>query len=93
MESGKGAVRDKTDKIMNQKFKEETGFPFNEFLNRYRIQQAIELLKDGDCKVYNVAAETGFKDYKYFINVFKKYTGTLPGKFKEYHSGIRQDES
>ena len=70
---------------LNQKFKEETGFPFNEFLNRYRIQQAINLLKEGDCKVYNVATETGFKDYKYFINVFKKYTGILPSKFKEYH--------
>lgn len=70
---------------LNQKFKEETGFPFNEFLNRYRIQQAIELLKEGELKVYNVAAETGFKDYKYFINVFKKYTGTSPSKFKEYH--------
>lgn len=70
---------------LNQKFKEETGFPFNEFVNRYRIQQAIALLKEGDCKVYNVATETGFKDYKYFINVFKKYTGISPSKFKEYH--------
>lgn len=72
---------------LNQKFKEETGFPFNEFLNRYRIGQAVELLKEGDCKVYNVAAEVGFKDYKYFINVFKKYTGVVPGKFREYHLG------
>lgn len=73
---------------LNQKFKEETGFPFNDFVNRYRIQQAIELLKEGELKVYNVAAETGFKDYKYFINVFKKYTGTSPSKFREYHSGF-----
>lgn len=70
---------------LNQKFKEETGFPFNDFLNRYRIQQAIRILREGDCKVYNVATETGFKDYKYFINVFKKYTGISPSKFKEYH--------
>lgn len=70
---------------LNQKFKEETGFPFNEFLNRYRIQQAINLLKEGDCKVYNIATETGFKDYKYFINVFKKYTGISPSRFKEYY--------
>lgn len=77
---------------LNQKFKEETGFPFNDFLNRYRIQQAIYLLKQGDLKVYNIAAETGFKDYKYFINVFKKYTGTSPSKFREYHYGLQDED-
>lgn len=67
---------------LNQLFKDEMGYPFNEFLNRFRIQQAISLLKEGNCKIYNVAAETGFKDYKYFVNVFKKYTGISPSKFK-----------
>ncbi len=78
---------------LNQKFKEETGFTFNEFLNRYRIQKAIQLLKEGECKVYNVATETGFKEYKYFVNVFKKYTGTLPSKFREYYYGQKEGES
>lgn len=76
---------------LNQKFKEETGFTFNDFLNRYRIQRSIQLLKEDDYKIYNIATETGFKDYKYFINVFKKYTGILPSKFREYHYGKSED--
>lgn len=70
---------------LNQLFKKETGFPFNDFLNRYRIQMAIQKLKEDDCKIYNVAVECGFKEYKYFINVFKKYTGILPSAFVAYY--------
>lgn len=72
---------------LNQKFKEETGYTFNDFVNRYRIQQAIELLKTGNCKVYHVAGKTGFKEYKYFLHVFRKYTGVSPSQFIKYFSG------
>ena len=66
---------------LNAKFKEETSYTFNDFLNRYRIIQALELLKADDMKIYEIAEEVGFKDYKYFIEVFKKYTGYSPTKF------------
>lgn len=66
---------------LNAKFKEETSYTFNDFLNRYRILQSIALLKQGDLKIYEVAEKVGFKDYKYFIEVFKKYIGYPPGKF------------
>ncbi|MGL5433903.1 MAG: response regulator transcription factor [Lachnospiraceae bacterium] len=69
---------------LSQKFKEETGYTFKDFLIRYRIQKAIELLKEGNHKIYNIATETGFSEYKYFIHVFRKYTGVSPGKFSEY---------
>lgn len=66
---------------LNAKFKEETSYTFNDFLNRYRIIQSIELLKIGDMKEYEIAEAVGFKDYKYFIQVFKKYIGYSPSKF------------
>jgi two-component system, response regulator YesN len=66
---------------LNMKFKEETSYTFNDFLNRYRILRSVELLKQGDMKVYEVAESVGFQDYKYFISVFKKYTGCAPIKF------------
>lgn len=72
---------------LSQKFKAETGYTFNEFLNRYRIQKAIEMLKEGNNKIYNIASKTGFSEYKYFVHVFRKYTGVTPGKFVEYFSG------
>lgn len=66
---------------LNAKFKKETNYTFNDFLNRYRVLQAVELLKQDNMKVYEIAEAVGFQDYKYFIQVFKKYIGESPSKF------------
>ena len=74
---------------LNVKFKKETNYTFNDFLNRYRVLQAVELLKQDNLKVYEIAENVGFQDYKYFILVFKKYIGCSPGKFREaMESGV-----
>lgn len=66
---------------LNSKFKEETSYTFNDFLNRYRILQSVVLLKRGKLMVYEIAEMVGFQDYKYFFQVFKKYIGCSPTKF------------
>lgn len=66
---------------LNSKFKEETNYTFNDFLNRYRILKAVELLKEGDLMVYEIANSVGFGNYKYFSQVFKKYVGSSPTDF------------
>lgn len=40
-------------------------------------------MKETDYKVYEIADMVGFSDYKYFIQVFKKYVGMSPKKFFE----------
>jgi len=76
---------------LSQKFKEETGYTFKDFLNRYRIQKAIEMLKEGGHKIYNIAIDSGFSEYKYFIHVFRKYTGVTPKIFREYFLNERDN--
>jgi len=66
---------------LNVKFKNETGYTFNDYLNRYRIQKAVDLLRENQYKVYEIAEMVGFSDYKYFIKVFKKYIGCSPARF------------
>jgi two-component system response regulator YesN len=66
---------------LNSKFKEETSYTFNDFLNRYRILKSIEFLKEGDLMIYEIAELVGFQDYKYFSQVFKKYVGSSPTDF------------
>lgn len=66
---------------LNVKFKNATGYTFNDYLNRYRIQKAVDLLRKNQYKVYEIAEMVGFYDYKYFIKVFKKYTGSSPARF------------
>ncbi len=64
--------------LLNRKFKEEVGTTFNEYLNRYRIQKAIEHIKNNDLPIYKIAEVCGFSDYKYFNQVFHKYLGCSP---------------
>ena len=59
------------------------GYTFLDFLNRYRISQAVKLLKKQEYRIYEIAEMVGFSDYKYFIKVFKKYAGCSPNKFLE----------
>lgn len=68
---------------LNLKFKEETNYTFNDFLNRYRILQSVILLRENTATIYEIAEKVGFQDYKYFSQVFKKYVGCSPTKFIE----------
>lgn len=70
---------------LNVKFKNETGYTFNDYLNRYRIQKAVDLLRENQYKIYEIADRVGFYDYKYFIKVFKKYIGCSPARFINEH--------
>lgn len=76
-----------SETFLNKKFKKQMGTTFIEYLNRFRIQKALELLKDGKTAVQDVSWMCGIGDYKYFNMVFKKYIGCSP---KEYVSEIRE---
>ena len=66
--------------ILNRRFKSRTGMTFNEYLNRYRIQAAVVMLRSG-VPVHEAAAACGFSEYKYFNTVFRKYVGYSPREF------------
>lgn len=70
---------------INNKIKESTTYTFNELLNRYRIQKAIEIISIGEDKISMIALDVGFSDYRYFIKVFKRYTNALPSDFSSYY--------
>lgn len=63
-------------------FKEAVGINFNDYLTQVRMEQAKRLLSTTDCKVYEVCERIGYKDKKYFSDLFKKYTGVLPRDWK-----------
>lgn len=66
---------------LSRKFKEDTGHTYLDFLNMYRVQQAVKLLDEGIYRVYQISDMTGFTDYKHFCAVFKRYTNTSPTEF------------
>lgn len=66
---------------LSRKFKEVTGLTFLDFLNQYRVQQAVAMLNTGQYRISEISDATGFTDYKHFCSVFKKYTLQSPTKF------------
>lgn len=67
----------------SEKFKEHTGVNFNDFLKKLRIEEAKRLLEKGCYKVYEVSANSGFGDVKYFMKTFKETTGLSPGEYRK----------
>lgn len=50
------------------------------YIRKQRVQNAASLLKSGST-VANAAICSGFEDYNYFSEIFKKETGILPSKY------------
>jgi len=71
---------------LETQLKKELRYTFNSYLNHYRILHSLDLLKDGSLKVYEIADAVGFRDYKYFVQVFKKFMGCSPREFYKAHS-------
>jgi AraC-like DNA-binding protein len=61
---------------------------FNDFLNRYRIDEAKKLLlqEEGEKRnILQIMLDTGFYSKSVFNTAFKKYTGMTPSEFKRQH--------
>ncbi len=57
-----------------------TGTSFKEYLNRYRIERAAELITAGE-KVSVAGSYCGYGDFSTFYRNFKKYMGMAPSEF------------
>lgn len=72
-----------SESLLNIRFKDDYGFTFNEYLNRYRIMKSIELMNENRLNITQIAFNVGFQDSRYFSKVFKKYVGTLPSHYMQ----------
>lgn len=53
----------------------------NEYLTRFRIDEACVLLRSQGLSVSEAAFSSGFSDQLYFSRVFKRYKGVPPSKY------------
>ena len=68
---------------LSRVFKKETDYTFTTYLSHYRMKVAMELLKEGKLKVYEVADSVGYSDTAYFSAQFKKVVGIAPSEYQE----------
>jgi AraC-like DNA-binding protein len=69
---------------LSQIINEKTNTNFNNFINKYRIQEAQICLLNDEIKSYNIegiAQSVGFSSKSTFNGAFKKYTGLTPSEY------------
>lgn len=72
-----------SEDYLSRVFSRELGLSPWDYLNRYRINRAKELLRRTDASIRSVAYQVGFRDQAYFSRVFRKQTGSSPNAFRE----------
>ena len=59
---------------------------FNDFVNRYRIEEAKRLLAEDSSKTYSlnyISEKSGFGSMGSFMRVFRDFEGITPGQFRD----------
>ena len=69
-------------------FKKAIGMSPIEYLNEYRIRQAVRLLKDSSLPVTEICLDCGYNNMGNFLREFRKYTGTTPLQYRKHSQGI-----
>jgi len=83
------SVEDAAEKLgissgyLSRIFKKETGYTFTDYLSYYRVKRAVDLLREGELRIYEVADLVGYGDQRYFSQIFKRIVGLTPTEFKD----------
>ena len=72
-----------TPSYLSTKFKKETGISFTEYLVKYRIHKAEELIRSENISFKEIADMVGYNDYVQFSKMFKKYNGVSPSMYRK----------
>lgn len=67
---------------LGQRFHQQNGVKFTDYLNLYRIVKACDLLLTTQYLTYEISEMVGFGNINYFHRVFKKITGVGTDEFR-----------
>lgn len=75
-----GAVgQSKCCKLFDQYFSQSP----NVYLNRYRLEKSIRLLRTTDLSITEIALSTGFSNGSYYAETYRKWLGQSPTQFRQ----------
>ena len=68
---------------LGQRFHQQNGIKFTDYLNLYRIVKACDLLLNSQFLTYEISEMVGFGNINYFHRVFKKITGVGTEEYRK----------
>ncbi len=68
---------------LSRTFKQKKGISFKDYLNKIRMEQALEYVRNTDLKAYEIGEKVGIPDANYFSTSFKKYIGMSMTDYKK----------
>ena len=66
---------------LNRKIKGILDMTPNDYIRLERLKKAVQLLKEGECRINEVCYMIGFNTPSYFAKCFQKQFGVLPKDF------------
>ena len=70
-------------RVLEKKFKEETGESLYQYIQNYRIDQFTRLLITTDYSLFEAALQSGFENYKNVSRIFRKYKSLSPAEYRK----------
>jgi AraC family transcriptional regulator len=64
-------------------FKQSTGYTPHQYIIRCRIDRAEHLLKQENLSIVEICQQVGFQSQSHFTQLFRKYKGITPKKYRE----------
>lgn len=68
---------------LSRQFKQFTGISPTEYIKNFRFAKAVEMLKDTNIPVSDIAMEVGFEDPAYFTRQFRQILGKSPSEYRK----------
>lgn len=62
----------------------DVGENFVSYVNRNKINQSKQLLRNSNKTISQIAAEFGYADTSNYISIFKKFEGITPQVYRQY---------
>ncbi|MDE5711502.1 MAG: response regulator [Bacteroides sp.] len=75
------------------KLKALTGMGTNEYVNKFRMEKAVQLINNTDLPFADIAEKVGFATSSYFSTAFKQYMGETPTQYKKRIKQKQEDAS
>jgi two-component system response regulator YesN len=67
----------------SEQFKRVSNLNFIDFVIRLRINNAMQMLRQTNLKVYDIGSQSGFNSSKHFLKLFKREVKCTPAEYRQ----------